>query len=106
MVRDIIDIDSTYEDFESSNSEDEEKPKKNNKIKVEEKENNKSEKEEAESNVEEDEFNISLAKMEEEIKPKILNILRSLNKNYTKLQKYQRENLSAFLTQRIFLFKK
>ena len=97
LVRDIIDIDSTYEDFESSNSEDEEKPKKNNKIKVEEKENNKSEKEEAESNVEEDEFNISLAKMEEEIKPKILNILDSLNKNYTKLQKYQREKLECIL---------
>ena len=97
LVRDIIDIDSTYEDFESSNSEDEEKPKKNNKIKVEEKENNKSEKEEAESNVEEDEFNISLAKMEEEIKPKILNILESLNKNYTKLQKYQREKLECIL---------
>ena len=97
LVRDIIDIDSTYEDFESSNSEDEEKPKKNNKIKVEEKENNKSEKEEAESNLEEDEFNISLAKMEEEIKPKILNILESLNKNYTKLQKYQREKLECIL---------
>ena len=29
---------------------------------------------------EEDEFNVSLAAMEEEIKPKILNILNSLNK--------------------------
>ena len=34
-----------------------------------------------------------VAKMEEEIKPKILNILESLNKNYLKLKKYQ--NLSS-----------
>ena len=42
-------------------------------------------KEEAENN-DEDEFNVSLAKMEE-VKPKILNILDSLNKNYSKLRK-------------------
>ena len=97
LVRDIIDIDSTYEDFESSNNEDEDKPKKDNKLKAEEKDNDKSEKEVTETNVEEDEFNVSLAKMEEEIKPKILNILDSLNKNYTKLQKYQREKLECIL---------
>ena len=44
-----------------------------------------------------DEFNVSLAKMEEEIKPKILNILQSLNKNYSKLQKYQIEKLECLL---------
>ena len=97
LVRDIIDIDSTYEDFETSNNEDEDKPKKDNKLKAEEKDNDKSEKEVTETNVEEDEFNVSLAKMEEEIKPKILNILDSLNKNYTKLQKYQREKLECIL---------
>ena len=31
-----------------------------------------------ENNSEDDEFNVSLAKMEEEIKPKIINILESL----------------------------
>ena len=36
--------------------------------------------------------------MEEEIKPKILNILNSLNKNYSKLQKYQIEKLECTLT--------
>ena len=97
LVRDIIDIDSTYEDFESSNNEDEDKPKKDHKLKAEEKDNDKSVKEVTETNVEEDEFNVSLAKMEEEIKPKILNILDSLNKNYTKLQKYQREKLECIL---------
>ena len=44
-----------------------------------------------------DEFNVSLAKMEEEIKPKIINILDSLNKNYFKLKKYQIEKLECLL---------
>ena len=44
-----------------------------------------------------DEFNVSLAKMEEEIKPKIINILDSLNKNYSKLKKYQIEKLRMFI---------
>ena len=35
--------------------------------------------------------------MEEEIKPKIINILDSLNKNYFKLQKYQKEKLHCLL---------
>ena len=35
--------------------------------------------------------------MEEEIKPKIIKILESLNKNYSKLQKYQREKLDCLL---------
>ena len=42
-------------------------------------------------------FNVSLAKMEEKIKPKIINILDSLNKNYSKLQKYQIEKLECLL---------
>ena len=36
--------------------------------------------------------------MEEEIKPKILKLLESLNKNYLKLQKYQKENLECILS--------
>ena len=35
--------------------------------------------------------------MEEEIKPKIISILESLNKNYSKLQKYQLEKLECLL---------
>ena len=92
LVRDIIDIDSTYEDFEASNDEDGVKVKKTKDKKdlIEEK------KEESPSN-EDDEFNVSLAKMEEEIKPKIINILDSLNKNYSKLKKYQTEKLECLL---------
>ena len=100
LVRDIIDIDSTYEDFESLEDIDESKLKKklDNK-KEEEKDDEKkdNEKRENETATEEDEFNVSLAKMEEEIKPRIINILDSLNKNYSKLQKYQKEKLYCLL---------
>ena len=51
------------------------------------------------SNNDDDEFNVSLAKMEEEIKPKIVNLLISLNKNYSKLQKYQVEKLEFLILQ-------
>ncbi len=95
LVRDIIDIDSTYEDFEASENEEEtDKSKKEKKAKKQD-ENEK--KPEETSSEEEDEFNISLAKMEEEIKPKIISIITTLNKNYAKLQKYQREKLSCLL---------
>ena len=100
LVRDIIDIDSTYEDFEASNDEDELKDNKKNKPKKE-KENKEDnidlKKEDQENSNDEDEFNISLAKMEEEIKPKIIKILESLSKNYSKLQKYQIEKLECIL---------
>jgi RNA polymerase primary sigma factor len=95
LVRDIIDIDSTYEDFEAD-------AQKSKKIKAEAQ--NKKDKEENKKTVapvpaaeEEDEFNVSLAKMEEEIKPKIIKIIDNLTKDYTKLQKYQREKLDCIL---------
>ncbi len=100
LVRDIIDIDSTYEEFEASEDEDELKLGKKLKNKDENKEEKKGdEKKEEQSQTEsdDDEFNVSLAKMEEEIKPKIINILESLNKNYFKLQKYQKEKLQCLL---------
>ncbi len=99
LVRDIIDIDSTYEDFEALEDDDELKINKKSKDKEIKKENDKKEndKKEDESPSEDDEFNVSLAKMEEEIKPKIIDILDSLNKNYSKLQKYQKEKLECLL---------
>ena len=96
LVRDIIDIDSTYEDFEALDDDDELKINKKSKEKKEKEKIDNEEKKE-ESNNDEDEFNVSLAKMEEEIKPKIINILDSLNKNYSKLQKYQVEKLECLL---------
>ena len=101
LVRDIIDIDSTYEDFEASEQEEGEKAKKLSKEdKDKDKYKNKSKDKEAKSEypvVEEDEFNVSLAKMEEEIKPKIIIIIDTLAKNYGKLQKYQKEKLECLL---------
>ena len=100
LVRDIIDIDSTYEDFESSDEEgvkSNKEPEKKIKAKEEKNVTEKSSDEKREV-IEEDEFNLSLAKMEEEIKPKILKLLESLNKNYLKLQKYQKENLECILS--------
>ena len=94
LVRDIIDIDSTYEDFEESENENEEKTAKEVKSK---KNTDEDEKKTEEVSTEDDEFNVSLAKMEEEIKPKIVNIIDTLSKNYQKLQKYQREKLNCIL---------
>ena len=91
LVRDIIDIDSTYEDFEASEN------GKSSKSEKGEKSKNKKEKTNETPAVEEDEFNVSLAKMEEEIRPKVLNIIDVLTKNYLKLQKYQKEKLDCLL---------
>ena len=97
LVREIIDIDSTYEDFEASGEENDLKiNKKSKQKKANEKETETSKSEET-NNSDDDEFNVSLAKMEEEIKPKIINILESLNKNYLKLKKYQIEKLECLL---------
>ncbi len=100
LVRDIIDIDSTYEDFEALDEDDDLKSnklkQKKDKDKEKEKTNDLDKKDEG-TNSDDDEFNVSLAKMEEEIKPKIISILDSLNKNYSKLKKYQIEKLECLL---------
>ena len=94
LVRDIIDIDSTYEDFEATEEDDN--------IKISKKEKKDKEKgsdleKKEENSGDDDEFNVSLAKMEEEIKPKIISILEALKKNYLKLNKYQIEKLECLL---------
>ena len=95
LVRDIIDIDSTYEDFEALEEGD---LKVSDKVKTKKnKDEGENKKDEDNTGNEDDEFNVSLAKMEEEIKPKIINILDSLNKNYAKLKKYQTEKLECLL---------
>ena len=91
LVRDIIDIDSTYEDFEASEENED------GKIKTEKKEIESKKTNEQPTAEEEDEFNVSLAKMEEEIKPKIISTIENLTKDYTKLQKYQKEKLNCIL---------
>ena len=94
LVRDIIDIDSTYEDFEESDDDEENISKSNNKQKVEKKDNQ----EKTDDNLtDEDEFNLSLAKMEEEIRPKIISILELLIKIIQNLKNIKVSNLECLL---------
>ena len=106
LVRDIIDIDSTYEDFENDSSEEKQinkTEKDKNKLKAKkEKEESKDEESKDNSKEEEyvdqnDEFNVSLAAMEEEIRPKIISLIHNLSKNYSKLKIYQIEKLNCIL---------
>jgi len=115
LVREIIDIDSSYieSDDESGHS-----TAKKNKQNDEKEKNNKSEKsknnlDEAEENtsseenkkqeyLEEDEFNPSLAAMEEEIKPQVISTVTSLSKDYQKLIRSQNDKLNSALTAKIF----
>ena len=97
LVRDIIDIDSTYEDFEASEENDEEEKVKTEKKNKKNKEIEVKKTNETPAQEEEDEFNVSLAKMEEEIKPKIVSTIDNLTKDYIKLQKYQKEKLICIL---------
>ena len=98
LVRDIIDIDSTYEDFEADEEENKEKKLKKETSSDEDKKTKDSEAKPAEGTYEEeDEFNVSLAAMEEEIKPKIIQTIDNLSKSYTKLKRYQIEKLNCIL---------
>jgi len=92
LVREIIDIDTNYMEDEDSQSN-----SKKNETKEEELPENNS----ANSNDEED-FNPTLAAMEEEIKPKILKTVNNLSKEYTKLEKYQLEKLNCVLNLKDF----
>ena len=87
LVREIIDIDTNYMEDEdtSSNSK---KPDDSKDDEVSDGNN---------SNTEDDEFNPTLAAMEEEIKPKILKTINILTKEYSKLGKYQIEKLNSVL---------
>ena len=99
LVREIIDIDTNY--MEEENSSQETKDKKDKDIEKKnktEKNNNKDEKNEQNTqDAEEDEFNPTLAAMESEIKPKVLETINKLTKDYSKLIKYQKEKLDCVL---------
>ena len=91
LVREIIDIDTNYMEYD--NSDENNKEKKSSKEDTKEKLSGKSE--DPEDN--EDEFNPTLAAMESEIKPKVLQTVSQLSKDYNKLIKYQREKLQCVL---------
>ena len=94
MVREIIDIDTNY--MEEENSSQNLKNKKDKDTEVSHKESTPDEKKETNSD-EEDEFNPTLAAMESEIKPKVLDTVNTLTKNYSKLIKHQKEKLNCIL---------
>ena len=96
LVREIIDIDTNYMEDENSSQDVKEKKMDDKKDKGEK--NSKDEKNEnTQQDVEEDEFNPTLAAMESEIKPKILDTINKLTKDYSKLIKYQKEKLDCVL---------
>ena len=117
MVREIIDIDSSYIE-EESEVEDEYQNLKKNKQNEKKKINDKLEKQnknfpETKNNnvtaetknqeyIEEDEFNLSLAAMEQEIKPQVISTINILCKGYTQLIKNQKNKLNCALNAQKF----
>ncbi len=95
MVREIIDIDTNY--MEEENSSQGLKDKKNKDDLQSGKNSSLEEKKENSSSDDEDEFNPTLAAMESEIKPKVLDTVNNLTKNYSKLIKLQKEKLNNIL---------
>ena len=93
LVREIIDIDTNYmEDEETGQSA---KQKKTDNT------NEEGNQENAVSS-DDDEFNPTLAAMETEIRPKILQTVQILTKEYNKLIKYQKEKLDCVLNLKQF----
>ncbi len=104
MIREIIDIDTNYTEDESvDEGEDKVTAEKKKTTKVDsKKEDTENQNTEAPEAQEEDEFNPTLAAMETEIKPKVLNTTANLVKSYGKLIKYQNEKLNAILESKTF----
>ena len=90
LVREIIDIDTNYMEDENTSQSNKQKNS-DNEASKDENQNNE------ESNVDDDEFNPTLAAMENEIKPKVLKTIHTLTKEYNKLIKYQKERLQSVL---------
>ena len=110
MVREIIDIDSSYIEAENDEAnlnlkknetnvkkEANEKSKKTKKEDNEKENDDESLQEKNQEILQEDEFNPTLAAMEEEIKPSVISTINSLCKDYTKLIKIQKDKLDCAL---------
>ncbi len=96
LVREIIDIDTNY--MEDDDNSADSKRKKNNENETS---NSNNANDESADNSE-DEFNPTLAAMESEIKPKVLQTVHNLTKEYNKLIKYQKEKLECILNSKSF----
>ena len=90
LVREIIDIDTNYMEDENTGP----SAKQKNAGEVEKDENSNDESD--------DDFNPTLAAMESEIKPKVLQTVHVLTKEYRKLIKYQKEKLDCVLNSQTF----
>ena len=106
-VREIVDIDSTYMDSESGSgihTKIKLNEKKQADSKLEKPNNDSKEIQDGKNDKysEDDEFNPSLAAMEEEIKPRVISTINILYKNYSKLIKYQNEKLNCALNATTF----
>ena len=93
LVREIIDIDTNYMEDEGTGQSAKQK-------KTESVSNDKTSEETSDSS--DDEFNPTLAAMETEIRPKVLQTVHTLTKEYNKLVKYQKEKLNCLLNINIF----
>ena len=100
MVREIIDIDTNY--MEEENSTQNLKNKKNKDDSQPNKDESVDEKKENNTSDDDDEFNPTLAAMESEIKPKVLETINNLTKHYSKLIKHQKEKLNCILNNEKF----
>ncbi|MGM0421807.1 MAG: RNA polymerase sigma factor RpoD [Pseudomonadota bacterium] len=92
LLREIIDLEATYDDDETSAAE----AKKDEDAKVEEEEENSDSETEAETEEDEeesDEANPSLTAMEEELKPQVIETFKNISKTYKKLYKTQMERI-------------
>ncbi|ETA70727.1 RNA polymerase, sigma 70 subunit, RpoD [Candidatus Pelagibacter ubique HIMB083] len=85
LVREIIDIDTNYMEDETTGPS------------AKQKNAGETEKEEGSNDGDDDDFNPTLAAMENEIKPKVLKTVVTLTKEYGKLIKYQKEKLDCVL---------
>ena len=97
LVREIIDIDTNYMEDEDTGQSAKQK-KSDLGLKEETLEEN--------PDSSDDEFNPTLAAMESEIKPKVLQTVRILTKEYNKLIKYQKEKLDCILNSKTFSYSK
>ena len=98
LVRDIIDLDTNFLDDEKLSKSIKEKAKQEAKSEKKDDKEKKDEEDTTESIEEDDdEYNISLASLEIELKPKILKTFANISKNYKKLIAYQNESLDCIL---------
>ncbi len=94
LVREIIDIDTNYMEDEDTGQSAKQKKSDNG--------DDSQANDEGNGSSEDDEFNPTLAAMETEIKPKVLQTIYNLTKEYNKLIKYQKEKLECVLASKIF----